>query len=888
MPHIFPRRFLRTRDILDPKGFNDDLHPVSDLLSGRLDKTNFDSGALKSNLRPHPDSSTPTSTGASVAEGAYFNVYSDSVESRYRFYSSGMAYRDPPNFVKLDGVTFRDTTISGSNPNAKPFVVPNHGGWTAVQNADLSASQQLNFTTGKSKVWISAYAQYIWQGFYEEKPPWIPAHQRFKGLTKQGLALPEVGQTFRNCTVEESPAGEPPATSDKENTLLRERAVLNRIGPRREYEYVSNAETEVSSDEIFTSECDYAFPLNEFGSATERRVPSMMGCHHISRGGWPCLVQFALRIDGKIIEETITGKNMPFEESAHGLSVTNSPRRRQDDEDDDEELTNLKSLIPGFTHKGLDFGQRSLSTSSAYGDSDRARPGQKVRSSRAVAYGPEVMPVRLGAVVDVAPGEHKIELVVRRLQRKNKKFGPGDFVGVFSRRLLAFDLPIKPPRQESNDVSVGSTLYSQSPSIPGFKTETKLKDKNVLKPREILADQVSSIRSRYIDDNVFSNEFLPSKVKYSHSTAIKPGFQNLDYTGAYRTAGAIVGTTAIFPGFKNTTKIDHVVSERTDGWPNVDNPNPSAADHNNNVGWYQLAVPPGVDSVTDLKITPDETVIRPNEKVILMMDVELLGIEPIYSPEALALRSIVDTVGEGGGEGGAGLARHYSAYFTNFMLAERYLDLFALFAIGYKQDDEWKIASESVPALVNSFNWINRTQGFNAGTDPVLPIILSQLNDRDIWDVDPRWQRFTGTGVDEFFSDPHDEVGDEMADWIDSLSFLDHLASGRDAPTSEYMFGRGGRAARSNLGVNIPIMQVISNDGTSNMNISEFAGFASSIAPDNITFGHHPENKRTYTDGGAIYKYRYGWASPVGGRQMLKGLRVHYGNSRLTAIKVVK
>ena len=67
MPHIFPRRFLRTRDILSPKDFNDDLHPVADALAGRLDRTNFNAGALKSNLRPHPDSATPESSGPSVA-----------------------------------------------------------------------------------------------------------------------------------------------------------------------------------------------------------------------------------------------------------------------------------------------------------------------------------------------------------------------------------------------------------------------------------------------------------------------------------------------------------------------------------------------------------------------------------------------------------------------------------------------------------------------------------------------------------------------------------------------------------------------------------------------------------------------------------------------------
>ena len=41
MPHIFPRRFLRTRDVLDPTELNDDIHPVYDLTKGRLDRMNY-------------------------------------------------------------------------------------------------------------------------------------------------------------------------------------------------------------------------------------------------------------------------------------------------------------------------------------------------------------------------------------------------------------------------------------------------------------------------------------------------------------------------------------------------------------------------------------------------------------------------------------------------------------------------------------------------------------------------------------------------------------------------------------------------------------------------------------------------------------------------------
>ena len=102
MPHIFPRRFLRTRDVLDPTELNDDIHPVYDLTKGRLDRMNFNAGNLKAELRNHPDSvgSDSSTDGACVAEGAYFNTHVSQIESRYSFYpvvgEVGTFLRHPP------------------------------------------------------------------------------------------------------------------------------------------------------------------------------------------------------------------------------------------------------------------------------------------------------------------------------------------------------------------------------------------------------------------------------------------------------------------------------------------------------------------------------------------------------------------------------------------------------------------------------------------------------------------------------------------------------------------------------------------------------------------------------------------------------------------------
>ena len=839
MPHIFPRRFLRTRDILDPKEFNEDIQPVKELVSGRLDRTNFNAQNLKAGLRVHPDRplggplsifgiDVGSRTGPCVAEGAYFKVHSSSIESQYRMVKDLHIFnsRTPPNFVELDGVTFRRTLASPTDADAYPSIVSNGGDWSPVKSADLSDSQRITFTTGQSNVWISAYVQYIWQGFYEEKPPWISGDRRYEG--NPDLTTPDSGDTWEGM----------------EESLESERAVLDLIGPSRDWESLPDGRTSNDAENLVNNEAHYAFPLNEPTTRGERRAPSRQGMHHISKGFFPSLVQFALRVDGKIIEETITGKRLPFEESSHGLSVTDSiPSIEKDDDEKDSDPSILETLVPGYNESGVVFGQRSVGGSSGYGDSSNSRPGQKLRSDRAVSYGPEVMPVRLGAVVELQPGEHTIEIVARRLQRKKSKFSQGDFVGVFSRRLLAFDLPVYPSRQEPNSDS--DSVYGDVGNTPGFLTEDRLTDVNIRDSREALAADLNNVKSANIDDNVFSNDYLPSKVVYSLSDTIEPPLTVLS-DGRYDSGKS--RSIAPFPGFMNGVRLNAVLPDAvfSGGWAD----GTVGAD----AGWSHLQ---DNDEVKLSIVVPtDEQVLRPNEKLILMMDVEVRGINPVYSEEAFDLMNLIYT--------SPGECRKISrrlGSFGNHLVAERYLDLFALFAIGYKKAGNWVIGSGCVPAMVNSFNWVNRAASFTASKSRTLPI---GLDSGEVWDYVSGWAGVHGSEDESlaFFQ------GNEHWDVI--------------APTIQ---GRGNRLKPSNLGINVPIMQVIENTGTTDITISEFGGFASTMCPGRWTSGYSPENQREDEDGATLYG---GWVSPVGGRKILDGVRVNYGNSRLTAIKITK
>ena len=145
MPHIFPRRFLRTREVLDPTEFNEDIHPVYNTLSGRLDRMNFNQSSLKNRLYPHPNKKPTTSSPdnfPSVAAGAYFKTHVSQIESRYDYYRTATATGGrPPNFVKPDGLTFRrneeSVVYSGVNPRCFPSIIPNNGEWSALKNEDL-------------------------------------------------------------------------------------------------------------------------------------------------------------------------------------------------------------------------------------------------------------------------------------------------------------------------------------------------------------------------------------------------------------------------------------------------------------------------------------------------------------------------------------------------------------------------------------------------------------------------------------------------------------------------------------------------------------------------------------------------------------------------------
>ena len=682
MPYIFPKRYLRSRDVLDPEDLNEDFAPAQELLDGHLDRMNLDAASFKSDV--------------TVAQGAYFTPYYEAVEQDVSFGSdAGAANVATPNFVYVDGTTFRDHWPT--NEGTKIYVVPNSGSWQAVDNGSGGAFN-VTATTGSSVLWITAYVQYVWQGFFE-------------------------------------------LNEDQESTT------------------VDGEEVDIYSTSMWPSDTSkWSYPSFEGSASFERKYPNQGGWHHRSRGARAAKIQFAVRVDGRVITSTITGKDELNEGSPTGMKA-------------------------GY-NKAKTKGQRALQEKVSY-DRSEAIPGQRIPTTPTPGLGPEVMPVRFGAAVPVAPGEHTIEIVARRLPNTARGVprSRGDFVGVFTRRLLCLDLPNMPPHSDGRpDIK----------TIPDFDTEQVL-DSAVLHDQtaERLRTRFNNIKRNDIFRHSIPNTHLPSKVQYVKRVSIQPGMEtkgNEEWSkgsSRARWPGWPGGTTtgSGYTGGRNSA--DHVVTKRNAGWDQEFRADDVGA------GWYQLrrnsseAIGPGnslleIDesSSGDLNVTTDDI-------LIVQADVFLRGITPIQS------QFIADK-----DRGNADDWRDY----LNFHQIHKYLDYFAAFSIGYYDTDnsKWIIASDKRPGWVNHFNWFGRDPWYQSRRSRMTVRYTKEhgtLSDADVAALDP-------------------DTLDAMTGMID---------------------GRGDHTANLKQYCNIPLFWVIKGQ---NLNISKLGVFCCSTTPAaNHTFG---------------------------------------------------
>lgn len=231
-------------------------------------------------------------------------------------------------------------------------------------------------------------------------------------------------------------------------------------------------------------------------SITTTNSFSQLGLHHISNGFFGSRAQFAIRVDGRVIEWTITGKRDIFSRTPFGVK-------------------------PVVTNKVAASTEESN------------LPGSRVPDTRAVSPGPEVLPIRLGTIFPVEPGTHKIEIVARRLPtRKGVDQRPEDVIGVHSRELHIIEMPIHAVQSTVSEVSDRETFV--------FDAEDEVQQGTLGRTVENLADEISDLREGNIRREALFNSHLPSKVVSVKQSTINnqdriisphwPGTQLVDVT----------------------------------------------------------------------------------------------------------------------------------------------------------------------------------------------------------------------------------------------------------------------------------------------------------------------------------------------------------------------
>ena len=428
MPFVVKGRELKDKDVLDPTEMNEDIQPYVELLSGNMDAENINGPYFKANV--------------DVARDAYIKPHYKEIVCHPRFgviqssnYAGGV---DHPNFANASAET--KSTV-GNFDDENVHVLPNAAGWVPLAGGvDITATSlpapEVDFkvttgATGESNLWINAFVQYVWNGF--------------------GFSGDEDDQFAADLDMDTFDPGEPGELAKLDGKVV--------FVPR----------------------------LRE-----EAMFPSRGGAHHLSMGFSSARVQFAIRLDGQVLEHTITGKRSDYETSPLG--------------------------VRHLTTRALEAGAGSSAASK------KNLPGPRGFMRRAVGLGPEMIGTRLGTVVRVSPGAHTVEIVARRIAPRGQRTAiQRDRIGVHTRQLSVIEMPLYE----------GATIASASTSVPAFNSEDTLDLSSHVS--EVVAE-VNDMKRANIKASSLRNEHLPSTVRASSSKAINPG-------DTYN------WTTAAFPGY---------------------------------------------------------------------------------------------------------------------------------------------------------------------------------------------------------------------------------------------------------------------------------------------------------------------------------------------------
>jgi len=226
-------------------------------------------------------------------------------------------------------------------------------------------------------------------------------------------------------------------------------------------------------------------------------------------------VQFAIRVNGRVLEWTITGSQTPYQQA----NDPNKPVRQKSD----------------------------LSTSSGPTTSQFPGPAHARISDRS-SMGPEALPLRIGSVFEVPGGDNTIEIVARREHdtRFSRDWGgrtSGNVISLFNRQLLVVDFPSWP----------GRSTHVDAVDVKGIENEEVLTEAGLNEERlQPLVDQVNDIRS---------GSLAPAALRYEHfeSPVIKHARDSL-------TPGSSYEHRNIYPGDDSEAVTFFYTNMNRQGW----------------------------------------------------------------------------------------------------------------------------------------------------------------------------------------------------------------------------------------------------------------------------------------------------------------------------------
>lgn len=390
---------------------------------------------LSGNVDAENINATDFKSNIDIRRDAYVKPYYKEVVCHPRFgnieggnYDGGV---DQPNFADASA-EIEGNANAFFQANVQPL--PNAAGWVPLAGGEdkiLGGSPETDFkvvtgATGETNLWINAFVQYVWNGF---------------GFTgdedDQFDAAVDMG-TYDATKPKAIYGGTPPVKYQPDHLM-------------------------------------------------EARWPSLGGRNHLSMGFWSARVQLAIRLDGQVLEHTITGKRSEYETSPLGMRHVTT-----------------RDLEDSGTEKNL--------------------PGPKGFMRRAVGMGPEMAATRLGTVIRVSPGTHTVEVVARRIAPRGQRTAiQRDIIGIHNRQLSVIEMPL----------NEGTTIGASSASVPAFESEDSL---DLAPSVNQVVDQVNNMGRSTIKASSLRNEHLPSNVRSSSTKSINPG-------DSYN------WTTASFPGW---------------------------------------------------------------------------------------------------------------------------------------------------------------------------------------------------------------------------------------------------------------------------------------------------------------------------------------------------